>query len=109
MEERLDNYDSRVTSEHRNSIQFRLLGILPLVFFLFQGIHYWRIGELGHTLWMCNIGNLVLAIGLFLSNTTLIRVAALWMIPGLAVWFTYVVLPWGVFLSSTLAHVGGFV
>jgi hypothetical protein len=27
----------------------------------------------------------------------------------LVVWFVYVVLPWGLFLTSILAHVGGFV
>lgn len=85
----------------------RLLGILPLIFFLAQAVHYWRINELGHMLWMCNIGNLLLAIGLFLNQVPLIRVAVIWMIPGLVVWLTFVVLAWGVFLSSTLAHIGG--
>lgn len=87
--------------------RFRLLGLLPLVFFFLQAFHYWRINELGHVLWMCNIGNLLLAIGLFINRPRLIRVAVIWMIPGLAVWFVYVVLSWGIFLSSTLAHVGG--
>ena len=85
----------------------RLLGILPLLFFYGQFVHYWRIDQLGHLLWMCNIGNLVLALGLFLEKPLLVRVAAIWTIPGLLVWFLYVVLAWGVFLSSTLAHVGG--
>ena len=93
----------------RDRLTFRLLGLLPLAFFLFQVVHYWRINELGHVLWMCNIGNLLLAIGLFLERPVIIRMAALWMIPGLVVWFIYVVLTWGVFLTSTLAHVGGFV
>jgi hypothetical protein len=84
-----------------------LLGLLPLLFFLAQGVHYWRINQLGHMCWMCNIGNLVLAIGLFIEKPLLIRVAAIWTIPGLIVWFLYVVLAWGVFLTSTLAHVGG--
>lgn len=88
---------------------YRLLGFLPLVFFLAQTVHYWRINELGHMLWMCNIGNLVLAVGLFTDRPVLIRIAALWMVPGLIVWFVYVVLAWGVFLTSTLAHVGGIV
>lgn len=88
-------------------IRFRLLGFLPLVFFLTQAVHYWRINELGHMLWMCNIGNLLMAVGLFLNRPLLIRVATIWMVPGLAVWVVYVVLEWGVFLSSTLAHVGG--
>lgn len=72
-------------------------------------------------LWMCNIGNLVLAVGLFLEEAILIRVAAIWMVPGVAVWFVYVVPTWGMLLtgrpgfgelsgvlSSTLAHLGGF-
>ena len=72
-------------------------------------------------LWMCNIGNLLLALGLFLEQAILIRVAVMWMVPGLAVWFVYVVPTWGMLLSgkysynellgvvsSTLAHVGGF-
>lgn len=89
--------------------RLRLIGVLPLIFFLAQAIHYWRINELGHMLWMCNIGNLILALGLFFEKPVVIRLSAIWMVPGLVVWFIYVVLAWGVFLSSTLAHVGGLV
>ena len=56
---------------------------------------------------MCNIGNLLLAMGLFLEKPVVIRLAAIWTIPGLVIWILYVVLAWGVFLSSMLAHVGG--
>lgn len=87
--------------------RLRLLGLLPLIFFLAQGVHYWRINQLGHMLWMCNIGNLLLALGLFLEKPLVIRLSAIWTIPGLIIWFLYVVLAWGVFLTSTLAHVGG--
>lgn len=72
-------------------------------------------------LWMCNIGNLLLALGLFFEQSMLIRVAIIWMVPGVAVWFLYVVPTWGMLLtgrfsyrdlfgvvSSTLAHLGGF-
>jgi|SRR5687767_5332357 len=88
-------------------ISHRWLGLLPLVFFLAQAVHYWRINELGNMLWMCNIGNLLLALGLFLDKPVVVRLSAIWMVPGIVVWFIYVVLAWGVFLSSTLAHVGG--
>lgn len=91
------------------STKFRLLGFLPLSFFVLQGVHYWRINELGHMLWMCNIGNLLLAIGLFANLWTLMRIAIIWTVPGLVVWFVYVVLAWGVFFTSTVAHVGGIV
>jgi len=87
----------------------RFVGLLPLLFFLGQTVHYWRTRELGHLLWMCNLGNLLLAMGLFLEKRRVVRLASIWMIPGLFVWLFYVVLPWGVFLSSTLAHVGGLV
>jgi len=89
--------------------KLRLLGLLPLIFFIAQGVHYWRINQLGHLLWMCNVGNLLLAVGLFLEKPIVIRLAAIWMIPGLFIWFLYVVLAWGVFLTSTLAHVGGLI
>lgn len=58
-------------------------------------------------LWMCNIGNLMLAIGLFFNYRGLIRVAVIWMFPGLVIWVIYVLLPWGLFLSSVAAHLGG--
>ena len=91
------------------SNKFRLLGLFPLLFFLLQATHYWRINELGHMLWMCNIGNLLMAVGLFLNRPALMRIAIIWTIPGLVVWFIFVVLAWGVFFTSTLAHVGGIV
>jgi hypothetical protein len=89
--------------------KFRLLGLLALLFFILQAVHYWRINELGHMLWMCNIGNLLLALGLFLDQKTLMRVAIIWTIPGIVIWFLFVVLPWGVFPSSILVHVGGMI
>lgn len=87
--------------------KLRLVGLFPLIFCLAQGVHYWRINQLGHMLWMCNIGNLLLAMGLFLEKPVVVRFASIWMIPGLVVWFVYVVLAWGIFLTSTLAHIGG--
>ena len=58
---------------------------------------------------MCNVGNLLLAIGLFLDHRELIRAAAIWTIPGLVVWVLYVLLDYGFLFSSTLAHVGGII
>lgn len=100
--------------------QIRLLGFLPLTFFLAQAIHYWDINELGNMLWTCNIGNLVLAIGMFLEKRILVRVSVMWMVPGLIVWCIYVVPTWEMLLTgqftwrqlfavmaSSLAHLGG--
>jgi hypothetical protein len=104
-----DREKSKPLRDAKLTARFRLLGVLPLTFFLAQAIHYWRLGQLGHMLWMCNIGNLVMAIGLFLGRPMLIRVAAMWAIPGVVIWFRYVVMEWGLFGSSMSAHVGGLI
>lgn len=92
-----------------SELRFRALGVLPLLFFIAQGVHYWRTNELGHMLWMCNIGNLLLAFGLFFNRPAMIRAAAIWTIPGLVMWLLFIVGPWGVVFASVLAHVGGLV
>ena len=91
----------------RLDTRYRLLGLLPLMFFLVQTIHYWRYGGLGNLLWMCNAGNVLLGIGLLIGHRELIRAAAIWTIPGLAIWIKYVLLASGFYFSTTLAHVGG--
>ena len=89
--------------------RLRLIGFVPLALFIGQVIHYWRFGGLGHLAWMCNVGNLLLAAGLFLYHKELIRAAAIWTIPGLVIWFWFVWLNGSTAWSSTLAHVGGIV
>jgi hypothetical protein len=94
------------------TLRFRLLGFLPVIFFLAQAIHYWRVGGLGNLLWMCNIGSLVLAIGLLFEQRELIRAAAIWTVPGLGLWIRYVLYAtfnYEMVLSSILVHVGGLV
>lgn len=93
----------------RLETRFRVIGLLPLTFFLAQAIHYWRVGGMGNLFWMCNVGNLLLAIGLFLNHRELIRAAAIWTIPGLLLWVRYVLFEYDFVVSSALAHVGGIV
>jgi hypothetical protein len=89
--------------------RFRLMGLLPLAFFLTQAIHYWRVGGMGNLLWMCNVGNVLLAIGLLLNQRELIRAAAIWTIPGLGIWIRYVLFEYDFVVSSALAHVGSII
>ena len=98
----------RPVAEQMNT-RFRLVGLLPLSFFLAQIIHYKSVGGAGNLLWMCNIGNVLLAIGLFLNHRELIRAAAIWTIPGLGIWIRYVLFEYDFVFSSALAHVGGIV
>jgi hypothetical protein len=86
--------------------RFRLLGFLPLLFFTLHA-NYYRAGGLSYMLWMCNIGNLMLAIGLFLASPLLIRIAVIWLLPGLPIWLWFIVRPGGWILTSFYAHAGG--
>jgi hypothetical protein len=89
--------------------RFRLLGLLPLVFFILHANYYREVGGLAHMLWMCNIGNLMLAVGLFLAWPVLIRVAVIWLLPGLPIWLWFVVRPGWWILTSFFAHAGGLI
>jgi len=91
------------------TVRFRLLGLLPLIFFGLHARYYLEVGGLSHMLWMCNIGNLMLAIGLLLAWPPVIRLAVIWLLPGLPIWLLFVVTP-GVWIpTSFVAHAGGLV
>jgi len=91
------------------TVRFRLLGFLPLIFFALHARYYMKVGGLSHMLWMCNIGNLMLAFGLLLDWPPLIRLAVIWLLPGLPIWLLFVVTP-GVWIpTSFVAHAGGLI
>ncbi len=87
----------------------RLAGLVPLAFFAAHGFYYLDRAETANMLWMCNISVLLLGVGMLLGRAELIRVAVFWLIPGLALWFYYVVLRGGWLLTSTFSHVGGLI
>lgn len=87
----------------------RLLGFLPLAFFIAHLSFYWRNGGMENMLWMCNVANLALAAGLFLGVRWMIRVAVLWLIPGLPLWLYYVAVNGGWLVTSFFTHIGGLI
>lgn len=90
----------------------RLLGLLPLAFFI---AHFWvyALAELPYSthnmLWMCNVSNLTLAIGLLFDLKWLTRVSVIWLIPGLPLWLVEVVGHGGWMLTSFLTHIGALI
>jgi hypothetical protein len=67
--------------------RFRLLGLLPLCFFIARAIQYVAIAKTPEQmLWSCHVSNLMLAAGMFLGNPLLIRIAVFWQILGLPPW-----------------------
>lgn len=91
----------------RDAGRIRWLGLLPLVFFSVHTLYYLHHGGVSHMLWMCNIGNLVLGLGLLLDWPALIRMSVFWLIPGLPLWIWFMVMKGGWLLTSMFSHVGG--
>jgi hypothetical protein len=60
-------------------------------------------------LWMCNVANLMLAAGLLLGAKRVIRLAVMWLIPGLPIWLFDAFLRGGLLFTSFLTHIGGLV
>ena len=92
------------------TMRFRLLGILPLLFFLARVFEYaYRAKTPEQILWSCHISNLLLAIGLFTASPLFIRIAVFWLILGLPPWVIDMVVSKLVTPVSIFSHLGGFV
>lgn len=96
------------------TLRFRLLGFLPLCFFLARAVEYMIVAKTPEQmLWSCHVSNLMLAAGLFMGNPFLIRVAVFWQILGVPPWIlaTTMEMAWlkPVTLVSILSHLGGFI
>lgn len=90
------------------TMRFRLLGILPLLFFLARVIEYQFVAKTPEQiLWSCHISNLMMAFGIFLCKPWLIRISAFWQILGLPPWFIDMVHSGLVTPISVFTHLGG--
>ena len=88
--------------------RFRLLGLLPLCFFIARAIEYVVIAKTPEQmLWSCHVSNLMLAVGMFLGNPLLIRVAVFWQILGLPPWIMDAVVSGMIKPVSIFSHLGG--
>jgi|SRR5262245_29307574 len=92
------------------TLRFRLLGFLPLCFFLARAIEYMVVAKTPEQmLWSCHISNLMLVAGLFLGNPFLIRVAVFWLILGVPPWIADMLWSKLVTPVSIFSHLGGFI
>jgi hypothetical protein len=94
------------------TLRFRLLGFLPLCFYIARAIEYMVVAKTPEQmLWSCHVSNLMLAAGLFMGNPFLIRVAAFWQILGLPPWVLATTMENAWFelrtLVSIFSHLGG--
>ena len=90
------------------TLRFRLLGFLPLCFFIARGIQYIAIAKTPEQiLWSCHVSNLMLAAGLFMGNPFLIRIAVFWQILGLPPWLVDMLWSGIITAVAIFSHLGG--
>ncbi len=88
-------------------IRLRLLGTLPLLFFLARFWASYEEGAVANILWLCHFSNLTLAIGLLFSWRFWVRLSAPWLAIGFPLWLWNIsVLGIGT-LTTLGTHVGG--
>jgi hypothetical protein len=75
-----------------------------LVFVLLAFGTYWKLERSAEILWLCNVANLVLAVGLIARSERLLWIAALWLAAGLPLWVWDVAFRERLFLHSVLTH-----
>ena len=104
---------SNKNGESGLTLRIRLLGIAPLMFFTAHLLFYLSDPFYASThgvenmLWMCNVSNLLLAAGLLFGSKRVIRLAVIWLIPGLPIWLFDAFLRGGLLFTSFLTHIGG--
>src|SRR5262245_29933389 len=92
------------------TMRFRLLGFLPLCFFIARGIEYIAVAKTPEQmLWSCHVSNLMLAVGMFMGNPFLIRVAVFWLILGVPPWFIDMMWSNQFQVVRIFSHLGGFI
>ena len=91
----------------RFSRNWRLLGFLPLAFFLARLGYFIHYGGTSQILWMCHLSNLTLAIGLLFDLPLWVGVSAYWLILAIPFWVVDV-LGFGMEgMTSFATHAGG--
>lgn len=86
---------------------WRLLGLLPLAFFLTRLGYFIEHGGASQILWMCHISNLMIAIGLLFNRPLWVGISAYWLVLGIPFWVVDVIGFGMEGLTSFATHAGG--
>jgi hypothetical protein len=108
VENRSANATRPILTPIEQAARFRLWRVLPLSVFLVRFFEYTLIIKAPvHILWSCHIANLTLAIGLFLANLLMIRLASYLLILGVLPWLLDMVAIQRITPVSLFSHLGG--
>lgn len=84
----------------------RWLGLLPLAALSWAAYDYWRGDKLENLLWVCDVANLMLAIGLISAWPTLRRTATVLVLFGTPLWIWELTVGSACSIHSVATHVG---
>jgi hypothetical protein len=87
--------------------RYRLVGMLPLVFFGLHLAHYVGVGKPENILWACHLSNLLIGAGLLANRPAVLAVGFLWLSVGVPLWIGWLAGGGGFLVTSALTHVGG--
>lgn len=90
------------------SVRFRLVGLLPLLIFLYRLEQYIEVGTPDWIMYNCNITLVMLSLGMILLRELPIRVAAIWLAIGVPMWLIDAWVLREIWIASILSHIGGF-
>lgn len=87
--------------------KLRLMALLPLIFFSLHLVHHYKQRAPSNMLWMCNISNFTLCLGLLLGISLVIRVSVLWLVVGFPLWIIDLLQFGQTPLTTFFVHIGG--
>jgi hypothetical protein len=89
------------------NLKIRLIGLLPIFFFLLRFIALYKNNTPQEILWICHLNNLFLGIGILILSAFIIRTMFIWLIIGLPLWLINLMLSGDFTLTSAATHFGG--
>ncbi len=88
--------------------KFRLVGIVPLLIFIYRLAQYISVGTPDWIMYNCHLSTLLLAVAMFAGWRLGIRVAAIWLVIGLPMWLIDAWVFQVLWIASVVSHLGGF-
>ena len=88
--------------------RFRLIGLLPLLLFLYRLAQYFDEGTPDWIMANCNVTLVMLSLGMLACWRMPIRVATIWLTIGVPMWLIDAWVMQVLWIASVLSHVGGW-
>ncbi len=93
---------------HWKTRRFQLIGLVPLLIFLYRLAQYVDEGTPDWIMANCNVTLVMLALGMLARQRMAIRVSAIWLTIGVPLWLIDAWVTQVLWIASILSHLGGW-